>query len=142
MKFWDSSALIVLFVSQGASSSIRNLYADDSEVLAWVLSDVEIRSALGRLEREGALSIEDAHEAMTRVESFWETVHVVTHVEAVKTRAKRLIGVHPLRAADALQLAAALAGCVDDTRGFEFVSLDDRLSDAARREGFTLVPTS
>jgi uncharacterized protein len=72
-----------------------------------------MRSALHRLGREGVLP--------------------------VKARAKRLLGVHSLRAADALQLAAALTPVYDDPLGHSFVCLDARLSEA-RREGFTLFP--
>jgi len=78
--------------------------------------------------------------AIGAVESFWETVHVVSLVLPVKARAKRLLAVHPIRAADALQLAAALTAVYDDPAGWEFVCLDERLGDAARREGFTVVP--
>jgi len=54
--------------------------------------------------------------------------------------AKRCLMVHPLRAADALQLGAALVACGDDPHGFEFVCVDERLNEAARREGFTVRP--
>lgn len=43
---------------------------------------------------------------------------------------------HPLRAADALQLAAALVLSDFEPRTLPFVTLDDRLASAARREGF------
>jgi hypothetical protein len=48
---------------------------------------------------------------------------------------------HPLRAADALQLAAALIWVEEQPHGESFVSLDPRLRDSAAREGFTLVPS-
>jgi len=51
----------------------------------------------------------------------------------------RLLRIHPLRAADALQLAAALTAA-ENPGALAFVSLDDRLSDAARREGFSILP--
>jgi uncharacterized protein len=47
--------------------------------------------------------------------------------------------VHPLRAADALQLAAAVVAAERDPPSLEFVSLDDRLLEAASREGFRTV---
>jgi hypothetical protein len=46
---------------------------------------------------------------------------------------------HPLRAADALQLGAALRWAENNPRGHRFHTLDSRLTDAARREGFDLV---
>ena len=63
-----------------------------------------------------------------------------THV--VRERAERLLGVHALRAADALQLGAALTWARERPQGMALVSLDDRLRTAARLEGFTLLPES
>jgi hypothetical protein len=59
--------------------------------------------------------------------------------ESVRERAGRLLAVHPLSAADALQLAAALVAVDERPRGFGFVTLDDRLAAAAVREGFALL---
>ena len=140
MRFWDSSALVTLHVRQAGTARMRGLYSQDSNVLAWMLSDVEMCSALRRLEREGAMDRRRAREAISRIEAFWETVNVVVLTDAVKARAKTLLAVHPLRAADSLQLAAALAAFSHDPAGREFVCLDSRLSEAAEREGFTIVP--
>jgi hypothetical protein len=54
--------------------------------------------------------------------------------------ALRLLRNHPLRAADALQLAAALIASEETPQTLEFICLDDRLALAARREGFTVIP--
>jgi hypothetical protein len=140
VRYWDSSALVALFVEQQSSGDLRRIYAADSQVVTWTLSDVEIRSALCRLTREGAIPAAEAQRLPLRIEPLWESARVVTLVDAVKTRAKRLLGVHSLRAADSLQLGAALAAVYDNPVGWEFVCLDDRLSEAARREGFTVVP--
>ncbi len=61
--------------------------------------------------------------------------------EDVRRRAGKLLAVHPLRAADSLQLATALVFCEDDPTGESFVCLDDRLRDAAMSEGFQLLPS-
>jgi hypothetical protein len=58
----------------------------------------------------------------------------------VDRRARRLLAAHPLRAADALQLAAALVACDERSDMLAFVTLDDRLAKAARRGGFVVVP--
>ncbi len=55
-------------------------------------------------------------------------------------RARRLLASHTLRAADAMQLAAALLTCEDEPSRLPFVTVDDRLAEAAAREGFTVVP--
>jgi hypothetical protein len=140
MRFWDSSALVPLFVAQQRSNELRSLHGRDPEVLAWVLSDVEITSALHRLEREGAMDRVVVDDALAQLALFQESAHVIELSEEVLRRARRLLAVHPLRAADALQLAAALTSVRDAPRGWEFVCLDDRLGGAARREGFTLLP--
>jgi len=55
-------------------------------------------------------------------------------------RAERLLEIHPLNAADALQLAFALAWCQERPQGRAFICLDGKLREAARREGFRLLP--
>lgn len=140
MRYWDSSALVALHVEQSATTHVRDLYAKDPDVLTWVLSDVEVRSGIARLGRDGAMGPSEVQTAIARVEAFWESVHEISLVETVKPRAKRLLGVHPLKAADALQLGAALAAVYDNPLGWEFVCLDRGLGAAARREGFSVIP--
>jgi predicted nucleic acid-binding protein len=138
MRFWDSSALVPLFVAQKSTTRARALQADDPECVVWVLSDVEVRSALARLQRADALTAEDVLVASDELERAWDSFHVVSLVDPVKQRAKRLLGLHELRAANALQLAAALTATADQPSGVEFVSYDERLNAAARREGFRI----
>lgn len=140
MRFWDSSALAPLFVQQEHSEELRSWLVDDPDVVVWTLTEVELRSALTRLGREGRLSSKEVQDASRRVEEFQARIHVVSLENGVKSRAKRLLGVHTLRSSDALQLAAALVSCSDEPGGYELVTLDARLSDAARREGFHVRP--
>lgn len=140
MRYWDTSALAPLFVEQERSDELRSWLVDDSDVVMWTLTEVELRSALTRLGREGRLSSKEVQDASRRVEEFRSRVHVVSLESGVKSRAKRLLGVHTLRAADALQLAAALVSCSDEPSGYELITLDARLVDAARREGFHVRP--
>jgi predicted nucleic acid-binding protein len=51
----------------------------------------------------------------------------------------RFLRVHSLRAADALQLAAAFIAAERRPPSLEVITLDERLADAARKEGFALV---
>ena len=140
MRFWDTSALVPLFVAQVASKKMRSWLDDDGDVVAWALTDVELRSAFMRLAREGRLTAKHAHEAGRRADEFHAHIHVVALEAGVKLRAKRLLGLHPLRTGDALRLAAALFACSDKPDGLELVTLDERLADAARREGFVARP--
>ncbi|MEO8714683.1 MAG: hypothetical protein ABI369_06695 [Acetobacteraceae bacterium] len=46
---------------------------------------------------------------------------------------------HPLRAADALQLSAAFIAAERRPASLQVVTLDERLADAMRKEGFALI---
>lgn len=140
MRYWDSSALVPLHVQQPHSRAVRDLFLGDSDVMTWVLSDLEIRSALCRLSWDGAMSTEQMADAISRFDAMWKTVSVVAMVEPAKTRAKRVLLAHPLRATGAMQLGAALTAAYDEPANLEFVTLDERLREAARREGFAVVP--
>jgi predicted nucleic acid-binding protein len=94
-----------------------------------------------RVVREGRLDAGAEGLAQARLHDLFEVVDEVAPVEDVRGRAERLLAVHPLRAADALQLGAALVWARERTTGLGFVSLDGRLREAARREGFTVLPT-
>jgi predicted nucleic acid-binding protein len=76
-----------------------------------------------------------AKRRLANLESAW---HEVAQYDAVRSRARRLLEAHPLRAADALQLGAALVVVEDRSEGVELVTFDERLADAAEKEGFTV----
>ncbi len=76
----------------------------------------------------------------TRLEALSTDADTIAPTDAVRQRASRLLAVHPLRAADALQLAAALVWCEERPAGEKLVCLDVQLRDAALREGFHLEP--
>jgi predicted nucleic acid-binding protein len=138
MHYWDASALVSLCVAEADSAAARKLAAGG--VVTWALSTVEIASAIERRSREGSLSDEEralARGALLDLASSWTEIAAL---EPVRERALRLIATHPLRAADALQLGAALVAVADRPLGHVFVSADVRLRDAASREGFQVLP--
>jgi predicted nucleic acid-binding protein len=72
----------------------------------------------------------------------WEKLDKPVRVGQIcllRQTAIRLLRVHGLRGADALQLGAALAVAEDQPASFRVVTLDDRLGQAAEREGFRVV---
>ena len=139
MRFWDSSALAPLIVRQRASGWLRSLYRADSSVLAWWGARVECESAISRLEREGRLQPRSARAARQRLARFAVTWHEVQPSSPLRDDAGRMLRVHDLRAADALQLAAGVAAAEGRPSTLPFVCLDDRLSAAAEREGFPVI---
>lgn len=138
MKFWDSSALVPLVLVEAESAWARKLLRSDPTGLVWYLSPVEVRSALARRCGDGALTVEAYEAARRRTERLFQALSHILPLEAVRARALRLLDVHPLRAADSLQLAAALVATNDRPQDLPFVTLDRRLADAARREGFPI----
>lgn len=141
MKFWDSSALIPLCLSEPRSAAVEELARADEAMAVWWASPVECCSAFARLRREGILTTgeEDAvRGCLSELAGVWTEIQPS---EAVRERAAQLLLRHALRAADALQLAAAVqwAGPTPQP-GPEFVCLDGRLRQAARGEGFTILP--
>ena len=104
----------------------------------WWATELECVSALARLEREGALTETAATEALGRIDMLAESWNEVQPVVAVRRTARRLLRVHALRAADALQLAAALIASESQPATLPLITLDQRLAAAARREGFTV----
>jgi len=108
-------------------------------MLVWWATEIECASALARLEREGNLTAEATLVAFERLDTLAEGWHEIQPLESARRAARRLLRVHTLRAADALQLAAAIVGSEGNPATLAIVSLDDRLIDAARREGFPVV---
>jgi predicted nucleic acid-binding protein len=140
MNFWDSSAILPLLVAESGTAEMRTLYEAHPEMVAWWGAPVECTSALARLEREGKLDATSVGRAQRQLKFLQDQWHEVQPVELVRQTAQRLLRVHPLRAADALQLASAVVVCDHRPQTWGFVCLDDRLSAAAEREGFQLRP--
>ena len=136
MKFWDSSSLVPLVIDEELSDQLQAFYSDEPGVIVWWGASVECASSIARREREGKLSPQEATEALGRLDIIAESWSRIEPVDAVLEIARRLLRVHPLRAADALQLAAAVLASEGRPSTLEFVCLDERLTIAAQREGF------
>lgn len=139
MIFWDSSAILPMLVEETSTPSVLDYYGKNPEIVAWWGTPVECASALARLERETRLNSADVTRAFAQLATLQAAWHEVQPLDGVRQIAQRLLRLHPLRAADSLQLAAALLACEHRPQGWQFVCLDTRLSLAAEREGFNLV---
>ena len=139
MIFWDSSAILPLLVQEASTAAALDFYGSNPGIVAWWGTPVECASALARLERESRLDSAQMTLALNQLQALREAWHEVQPHDGVRQIAQRLLRLHPLRAADSLQLAAALFACEHRPRGWHFVCLDARLSLAAEREGFGAV---
>lgn len=140
MRFWDSSAIVPLVCREAESARTRAWLRADPVVVVWCLAATEVVSALARQRREGGLTaarLIDAKRRLAGLEGAWSEVAAL---DAVRARARRLLEVHALSAADALHLGAALVVVEERTQGVGFVSFDERLREAAAREGFESIP--
>jgi len=139
VKFWGSSAIVPLLLAEKATPSIQALARRDPDILAWWGSRVECASSLARLEREALLDSEAAGLAFARRKALADGWHEIEPSEPLRESATRFLRVHPLRAAEALQLAAAFVAAEGRPSSLDLVTLDDRVAEAARKEGFELI---
>jgi uncharacterized protein len=139
MRFWDSSAVVPMLAGERAADACLSEYERDPEIIASWATVVECASALARLEREESLDAGSHAAALRRLDSLAGACAEVQPAALVRSRSLRVLRLHPLRAADSLQLAAALVAAEDHPESLRFVTLDDRLAGAAEREGFTVV---
>ena len=139
MKFWDSSAIVPLLVREGSSELRRSQLRADPQIIAWWSSRIECASALNRLRRDGVLEQAGLKSALSALAVLAAAWHEVQPTDALRERAMRLLRLHPLRTADALQLAAALIACEENPAALPFVTGDERLAEAAEKEGFQVL---
>ena len=139
MKYWDSSALVALVVDEPRTPERHATIRRDPVIVTWWGSRIECASALNRLERDHRFEGDGFDRSMDQLGLLAASWVEIEPLEQVRQRAIRLLRLHPLRAADALQLAAALTASGEDPQRLDIVSSDDRLSAAARREGFKVL---
>jgi len=146
VRFWDASALVPLCVDEGRGAEVDRLLREDPRMTVWWGTPVECASAIARRRRAGALSAteqDSALEVLDRLSTAWFEIQPG---QLVRSHAFRLLRVHALRAADSLQLAAALVWAGAPGSGLvptaELVTLDGRLAEAARLEGLSVLPAA
>jgi len=139
VKFWDASAIVPLLVAEASTRPLQAIAAKNSAMLVWWGSEVECVSALARRQREGVLDERTMEIALGRLRQLSAAWHEIDPSDLIRETAERFLRVHLLRAADALQLAAAFAAAERRPTSLEIVTLDDRLAEAAHKEGFAVI---
>jgi len=140
MKFWDASAIIPLCIDEAQTRVIQDIAKKDGSFVVWWGSIVECYSAFSRLIRDGSMNRDEDAQLRAVLTSLSETWTEIEPSDNIRDLTQRLLRNHPLRAADALQLAAAIIWTDKTPKGHHFVCLDARLRDAASSEGFTVLP--
>jgi predicted nucleic acid-binding protein len=105
------------------------------DIVVWCSTPAEIASALARLVRMRQLEPGDHSRARELAQSLADSWSVIQPSDALRTKATQLVDRFDLRAADSLQLAAALEWCEDAPQGRVFLTADQKLRDAALLAG-------
>lgn len=136
--FWDASAIVPLCVPMENPGPSRRLMRQHAPVVWWG-TQVEVAGSFCRLKRQQALSQEQYEAAGRRLALLRKSWREMQPTNRLRELAETCLNRHPLRAADAFQLAAALVWCNEKPRNRAFICRDNRLTEAARREGFTAI---
>src|SRR5207249_3239735 len=139
VRFWDSSAVVSL-LTKDVPVPLAPLARDGVGLSTWWGGRVECHSALRRQAREGRIAAGALPRPLADVDRLPARSHEVLPSDPLRALACELVDRHPLRAGDALQLAAAVTERSRSNFRMEFVCLDRRLRRAAVREGFAVLP--
>lgn len=139
MRYWDASALVPLLVAEGASPQRARQLREDPDVLTCWATPIECASAINRRFRSGDLRVDGLRIALDRRKELADGWLEVLPTMRVRAQALRLLRVHDLRAADALQLSACLAACDGRPEQMQFICADARLREAAEKEGLVVL---
>lgn len=133
--------MLPLVFREAVSERIADLLArDDGDMAVWWGTWAECAVAVSRLKRGKGFDDETEENARARLDGLAVDWTEMDPEDDVRVLASLLSKDHPLKTADALQLAAALRWCEGDTVGACFVCLDNRLRRAALDEGFDVLP--
>ncbi len=131
--------MLPLMLNEPATPIASRLLREDGEASVWWGTWVECAVAISRTRREGRTDAKGESNARSVLDFLSETWLEVEPSADLRLLASLLSRDYPLKAADALQLAAALRWCEGDTAGAAFVCLDRQLRRAASEEGFDVL---
>ncbi|ASJ13821.1 type II toxin-antitoxin system VapC family toxin [Thermococcus radiotolerans] len=136
VAFFDTSALVKHYHIERGSSIVNELM-ENYVVAISELAILEMTSALNRRFLSGELTKRKLEWVLERFYSDLENYVVVTISSETVSLATSLVLKHGLKTLDSLQLASALR--IKDEASI-FVTFDERLKNAAEKEGFTVLP--
>jgi predicted nucleic acid-binding protein len=139
LRFRDASALVPIFVKEAATAEVQSWQAVDPGITTWMMTRIEVFSAVAKRKRERPELAALWNRAIRDVNEIASKWIEISDAGPVRRHAERIILDHPLHAADALQLGAALVAADGDPQSLELVTLDRRLAEAAQREGFPIL---
>jgi len=142
LLFLETSALAKRYIIEEGTPHVLELFESEDRLAVSRLALVEVTSAVVRRAKAGDISGDDLVSLLQTLEDDFRTrFSVIELAAATITRSVDLVRAYALRAADAIQLGCALmaAGGSPHSSNFLFVSSDEELNAAARKEGFTIL---
>ncbi len=136
----DSSALVKAFIDEPGRDELLEILAGATVVATVRLAYVETRAAFARAARERRLTGSEVRSASRALDQRWTQLAIVELDDTLAREASSLADAHPLRASDAVHLAAALSIAADEPRSVTFACWDAQLWDEARKTSFSMVP--
>jgi uncharacterized protein len=136
MNYWDSSALVLLFVEQPASQGYLARYAKNARVVTAWHAVPECASAFCRLRREGHLTERQLSELLDRLQAQANRWFILASGRRLEQLTLRVLRLHSLRAMGAIHLAAACLVRGEGSSRMGFLCEDAHLAEAAAKEGF------
>jgi predicted nucleic acid-binding protein len=136
MNYWDSSAMVTLFVEQPASRKYCAILERDRQVVTAWHAVPECASAFCRLRREGYLTETQLTKLLADLQEQAANWYIIASSARLEKLTLRMLRIHPLRAMDALHLAAACLARGDEIAPMGFFCEDAHLAEAAAKEGF------
>ena len=137
MIYFDTSALIKLFILEKGSEEAQRLSRDYFPVATATIAYPETYSGFNRKKREGFLSARQYTKLGRRFEEHWTTCIRIELTGEVLTLAKVLLERYPLRAFDAIHLASAISLQKGIQEPLQFAAADIRLLNASSAEQLT-----
>ena len=134
MNYFDTSALIKLFVSERGSEVVERLVTTSRAVCTASIAYAEVHAGLSRRWRAGHLSAREYRATRDRFDGQWRRYLRMDLRAEVLERARDLVQRHPLRGLDAIHLASALTLGASLGEAMRFVAADARLIEAAESE--------
>ena len=134
----DASALAKAFFVEVGTASVLSLLerTEDRLRLFSALTPLEVRSAIRRKQQQGELSDAEVTGALHILAEEMRRTEQMPLTQTLLHAAEEVMDHFPLRAADAIQLAAALAfSDMQTSEQIVFVACDKRLLAAATKVG-------
>ena len=139
IAFFDTSALVKVFVTEAHSESVRQWAGAASTVMVSEITWVELCAAIAFKRRTGQLAPANVAPILALVEDEWPRYHRLSVDTDLLFEAGALALQHDLRAYDSLQLATALRAFRTVGPTLRLCCFDKALNRAAKLHGLTAI---